>query len=567
MDTSGHVVIKPVYRSAGLFSEGLAAERLNGTYGYIDATGRFVIQPQFDYAEPFSEGLAIVYKDGKPYFINKEGQKAFDFNFSTAEPFENGRAKVQTASEAYGFIDKQGKLIIDTVYSKINSFIQGLAVVEGIHHDPYASTLKEKKYEVGVIDTLGHFIIPYGKYEEIADFENGFFKIEIPAEPWDTIEGYTSQTGFIDRTGKLVVAKDLKKAINDTTYETVEDFANNRAFVQNKNGQYFIINTQGKRISNDMYSNILGERFNNGYAFVEKDGLYGMIDTNAHFVIKPQFEGIDESGLHDGYFFYHDYSGRLYGIAKTDGSIVLKPVMEGFNRNGFHNGLLSCTIDSKLTYINKSGKIVWQEKENRSKELTNLNIDCMNRGYFYAYSKPNEQDIGGFGSSDNVPQKIAATDKFPADTLSIVVRPELKDTIYGGYNGITVFIANTSKSKIYFNASDSRLYMTVQAKNARGEWKDIEYLPSSFCGNSYHTLTLEPNRYWKFLTPVYEGDLKTKLRIALTYVDPKDKSTSYYRQRKQLTGYSNEYEGSINPGQFWRKEGYSPRNIMDPYFE
>ncbi|OQP39265.1 hypothetical protein A4D02_18250 [Niastella koreensis] len=108
--------------------------------------------------------------------------------------------------------------------------------------------------------------------------------------------------------------------------------------------------------------------------------------------------------------------------------------------------------------------------------------------------------------------------------------------------------------------------MTVQAKNPQGEWKDIEYLPRSFCGNSYHILTLEPNWYWKFLTPVYEGDFKTTLRIELTYIDPKDKA-EYFRQRKQLTLYSNEYKGSINPGQFWRKEGYSPGNIMDPYFD
>jgi hypothetical protein len=88
IDTTGQVVIKPVFRTAGEFSEGLAAARVNGTYGYIDETGNFVIQPQFDYATPFSEELAIVYKDGQPYFINKQGQKAFEFNFLTAAPFE-----------------------------------------------------------------------------------------------------------------------------------------------------------------------------------------------------------------------------------------------------------------------------------------------------------------------------------------------------------------------------------------------------------------------------------------------------------------------------------------------
>jgi hypothetical protein len=89
-------------------------------------------------------------------------------------------------------------------------------------------------------------------------------------------------------------------------------------------------------------------------------------------------------------------------------------------------------------------------------------------------------------------------------------------------------------------------------------------LPGSYCGNSYHTLTLEPNYYWKFVTPVYDGDVKTKLRIQLTYIDPADKSP-YSRNRKEITLYSNEYDGSINPAQFWREQGYSAQGIMDPY--
>ena len=42
------------------FSEGLAAARKNGLYGYIDTAGQWVIAPQFQEAEPFSEGTAAV---------------------------------------------------------------------------------------------------------------------------------------------------------------------------------------------------------------------------------------------------------------------------------------------------------------------------------------------------------------------------------------------------------------------------------------------------------------------------------------------------------------------------
>lgn len=618
INSTGQVIIPATFLAAGDFSEGLSNVRVNGTYGYIDEKGSFVIQPQFDYATPFREGLALVYKDGQPFFINKLGQKPFEINFPDLGQFENGRAEVRTVTQKFGFINKEGKLIIDTAFTRINSFIQGTAVVEGVNHHPYADKGKgiKKNIEVGVIDSLGRFIIPYGKYEEVDDFDNGYFKIGIPAEPWDTIDGYSKQIGFINKGGQLILARDQKNSswiegnihcglakmslykywlknenalystefgyegfinlkgeivINDTTYTSIKDFSNNRAFVETKNREYFIIDTKGKIISKDTFSGIIGNGFKDGIAFVRKDGKYGMIDTNAHFLIEPKFEDIDETGIIDDCFFFSeenpdedsDYD-ELYGIAKKDGSILLKPIMEEFSRDGFKNGLLTCWIDNKLSYINKEGKISWQESGNKIKQLTNLNIDFMNRGYFYAYSKSNKKDLGGFGRSQNAAEKIKRGDTFPPKTLSVVVIPELKDTIFGDYNGITVFITNTSKEDIDFSAQDSRLYMKVQALNSKGEWKDIEYLPSSWCGNSYHTLTLKSKYYWHFLTPVYEGDFTTKLRIELTYIDPNDKPKERW-ERKGITIYSNEYEGKINPGQFWRKRDYYPRGIMDPY--
>jgi hypothetical protein len=71
LDTNGNIVIKPIWRAVGDFSEGLAAvERRNNyqegcennnCWGYIDKTGRIVIEPQFSRAEPFRDGLAYVW--------------------------------------------------------------------------------------------------------------------------------------------------------------------------------------------------------------------------------------------------------------------------------------------------------------------------------------------------------------------------------------------------------------------------------------------------------------------------------------------------------------------------
>jgi len=59
------IVIEPQFNDAGSFSEGLAAVKINGEWGFIDKTGKLIIEPQFDRAGSFFEGLAAVNIGGK----------------------------------------------------------------------------------------------------------------------------------------------------------------------------------------------------------------------------------------------------------------------------------------------------------------------------------------------------------------------------------------------------------------------------------------------------------------------------------------------------------------------
>jgi hypothetical protein len=72
---------------------------------------------------------------------------------------------------------------------------------------------------------------------------------------------------------------------------------------------------------------------------------------------------------------------------------------------------------------------------------------------------------------------------------------------------------------------------------------------------------------------VYEGIFVTTMRIALTYLDGSDKSVTAQDakrgsgDRRELAQFSDEFPGGVNPAQFWRRPGYSPTGIMDPYNE
>lgn len=631
IDKMGKEVIKPQFKSAGQFSEGLAAVRLNGSYGYIDKSGSFIIKPQYDFALPFQSGQAKIFIDGKPFFIDKKGNITFQHNFKSISSFENHTFAIAiTQTNKYCLINRAGKLITDTAFQKINYFNDGIAVVYGLNHLPYPKdSTQTEKFETGVIDSTGKWVIPFGNYKDIGNFKNGYAS----ATRFNQTEkesAWSRDDAIIDRNGKLkfilpaekyfldfnnkgfyddlavvyiypdkkditesdndqdkrkykgVINTDGQILFSDIYWEEITPFRFNRAFVKLKDENWILINTKGKQVCDSTFENILYETyrgnpdnlFTNGEAWVKLSSGWVAIDTNGRILTQPKdFKGISDNRLtrvgdiifmEDDISLESDRYSFQFGFWNTKTNAGISPTYHDIDMDGFNNNLIYAMKDGINYYINSNGEVIWHGTENKTTTVTNLNIDFMNRGYFLAYSKPNSKDLGGFGGSANFPEKISKSITFPQKALSVIVHPQLRDTIYGDYNALTVYIGNTTGDRINFNAQDSRLYMKVQALNSKGEWKDIEYLPSSWCGNSYHTLTLDSKYYWTFLTPVYEGEFKTKLRIELKYIDPKDKSENRW-DKNEITIYSNEYEGSINPGQFWNKKEYYPSGIMDPY--
>ena len=71
---SGTLRIPQTFEVAKEFSEGLAAVRIDGRYGFIDPTGKIVIAPRFEAAGPFTGGYAEVRLDGASGAIDRSGK-------------------------------------------------------------------------------------------------------------------------------------------------------------------------------------------------------------------------------------------------------------------------------------------------------------------------------------------------------------------------------------------------------------------------------------------------------------------------------------------------------------
>ena len=107
--------IKKTFTGAGRFSDGLAPVKTDGKWTYIDDKGNAKFRPQFELAYPFSEGLAPVKLGGQWMYIDKYGNPipTISRDFTEINYFSEGLAAVKNKDNKWGYIDNQGKTIIE----------------------------------------------------------------------------------------------------------------------------------------------------------------------------------------------------------------------------------------------------------------------------------------------------------------------------------------------------------------------------------------------------------------------------------------------------------------------
>ena len=255
IDKTGKEVVPMIYDFANDFHEGLAWVKKGDKYGFIDKTGKEAIPFIYDLANDFHEGLAKVLKGDKYSFIDKAGKEVILITYDNvyASDFREGLAMVRKDEDGgfkskYGFIDKTGKEVVPMIYDYAHDFNEGLACVK-----------KENKF--GFIDKKNKEVIPC-IYDGAGDFHEGLAKVS---------KG--GKCGFIDKTGKEIISM---------IYEGVEDFHEGLAKVAKGKGggssdNYGFIDKTGKEIVPCIYSG-WANNFSEGLAFVEKDGVLGVID-------------------------------------------------------------------------------------------------------------------------------------------------------------------------------------------------------------------------------------------------------------------------------------------------
>jgi len=222
-------------------------------------------------------------------------------------------------NKVYGYLDRNGKVIIKPAYTAAREFSEGLAAVK-------------IGGNWGYIDSRANVVVK-PRFEDAEEFSQGLAAVKT--------EG---KYGFVDREGRLTIRP---------AYAAVPfgRFSEGFAIIQETpGGKENYIDREGKILCPDAFNETLP--FSEGLAPVESGGKWGFIDSNGKLIIPFQFEGA--GGFSNG--LAPVTLDQKAGFIEKSGRFLIKPSFDAARM--FSEGLAAVKKGNRWAYINVRGDVV-----------------------------------------------------------------------------------------------------------------------------------------------------------------------------------------------------------------
>ena len=201
----GNAVVGWGYDRFKKFSEGFCAVQKNGKWGMVNSKGAEVLECKYLTVNNFSEGWASIEDEKGWYFVDSTMTVQLDFRgeeYFGLGNFSEGLCwfKIKRHEKnLYGFINKEGEVIISSIFSRAFDFQQGRARV-----------VKNRK--TGLINLQGEFVMKPTTFDLVFPFdENGIAQVR---------ENNMGAYGLINRQGES-----LTKCIYNKIFPFVDGYA------------------------------------------------------------------------------------------------------------------------------------------------------------------------------------------------------------------------------------------------------------------------------------------------------------------------------------------------------
>lgn len=349
-DPGGYLIKKSVMQQSGFSFSG---PRREVRFGYIDRNGTQIIEPAYTRVWDFVEGRALVESSGGQFFIDTTGEPVFDPKGGVSRPwlfsynFSEGLAAVAQPTQgqagaqyAWGYIDRDGKVVIEPQFGETQPFSDGLAAVKA--HG------REGKW--GYIDKTGASVITQQFSTRPGSFCDGLAVVS----PEKAIGG---RKGYINKTGELVIPAKFLQA---------HDFSCSVARVEAPTGSA-LIDTSGQVILAPADQFIT--EFAEGRALIRVDRKYGFADASGAIVIEAKFD----QALSFSEGLAAVCIGGKWGYVDRSGAVVIERQYDAAGQFRGGLALVNAAVGSGLSlfnawgptaaYIDRDGKTVWKSSQ------------------------------------------------------------------------------------------------------------------------------------------------------------------------------------------------------------
>jgi len=339
----GRFVIGPEYENAADFrGNGIAEVSEKVGWKLIDRTGKQIMESGYLDTYDFSEEETVVTDaSGRSYLYGENGQVLFDTEGSI-DKLSNGMAAFSRKSDGdkylWGYIDAEGKVVIEPEYEWAQSFSKDEALVK----------ISEGRF--GLIDRGGKLLEKFetsmarGLSEDVFIFSS-------------TDEENRQRYGYMTADGEVML---------DAVYTEAQEFVDGLAIVnaaKDYESRHGVINKSGEFVISAEYGQI--DALGNGiYAVPEPHDVY----FGTGFVKKALF---DRDGKQlTGFSFYNlervekglisvSDEKTTYLVDDKGQEVTGIPRAEGIGSIKLQGSMYKVEVDNELYYLSQDGKKVW----------------------------------------------------------------------------------------------------------------------------------------------------------------------------------------------------------------
>ncbi|HKK67869.1 MAG TPA: WG repeat-containing protein [Bacteroidales bacterium] len=332
------------------FHNEMAPVKYKDKYGVINLKGELLTKEWYDDVyQDFENTMIPVKKDGKWRNINNRGEFVGDW-IKGGGSFKNGIARIQSTEDKWGVIDTVGQSVLPCEYKKVN-IINDMIVVQN-DQDQYKVFSKTGKpltsewYADGYVNELNIMVAlkKNGKWRYLNS--NGeFLDVEFnQMTPFTKgvafIQNFNEKWGAIDSLGNLVLPYQ---------YDGVMGVCNGMAAIENKKGEYAVINLQGKMLSDGWYEDAWVAHGNSMIALNKRKKWFYVNETDDKVFKNCQSISV----FSEGYAFVKRWG--KWGVINEEGKKTADFDYDSF-KSSFENGRALVEQDEKTFYINPFGE-------------------------------------------------------------------------------------------------------------------------------------------------------------------------------------------------------------------